>query len=503
MRANAVISRRIKLFYLTAAFLIIVTGCLGFILNGIAQEILTMQDYISEKFPSALFQLYFKTLGELEAPEMEFLDLLAIQPSDRQMFYGKEVYYNGFTIDLLSQLKGEIEDREKSIEKLAEEPLSSEPALITLPPLKFWERILARAVSIQKMVTTTYYNRFAMCGVDPSRSERVVKRVRNYFDWTRQWVKEGQDVEALAEKAEIDGNIFLARRLFHEAAGCYHIGDFINYHSVEEKYRAQEAARRCYGRAIALYESEDRPIRLEIPFRGVDIPGYLMPANKPGQPLIIFVNVLDNIKEVENHFFAQDFLKAGFNIFSFDGPGQGEMHSRMRLIPDYEQAIIAIIDWFEANNNFHLDLERIGVIGLSFGGLFSVLAATQDNRIDCTVNNGGFAYFPPLKHIKKLSLPTRRSVYFMTGYHKIKEFWEEFGHIDIKKSPPLERPMLIIQGGKDEVVPPEHAYYYMDWAAGKDKEFLFFEDSNHCCQDRFDIVLPYIIDWFRKHLLKQ
>ena len=137
MRANAVISRRIKLFYLTAAFLIIVTGCLGFILNGIAQEILTMQDYISEKFPSALFQLYFKTLGELEAPEMEFLDLLAIQPSDRQMFYGKEVYYNGFTIDLLSQLKGEIEDREKSIEKLAEEPLSSEPALITLPPLKF------------------------------------------------------------------------------------------------------------------------------------------------------------------------------------------------------------------------------------------------------------------------------------------------------------------------------------------------------------------------------
>ena len=35
--------------------------------------------------------------------------------------------------------------------------------------------------------------------------------------------------------------------------------------------------------------------------------------------LIIFVDALNSIKEVESHFFVQDFLKAGFNVFSFDG----------------------------------------------------------------------------------------------------------------------------------------------------------------------------------------
>ena len=222
--------------------------------------------------------------------------------------------------------------------------------------------------------------------------------------------------------------------------------------------------------------------------------------NKPDQPLIIFVNVLNNIKEVENHYFALDFLEAGFNVFSFDGPGQGEMHQKMRLIPDYEQAIITIIDWFENNNTFNIDMERIGVVGLSFGGLSSVIAAALDPRIDCVISNGGYAYIPPLSFVKKLHISTRLAVNYMSGINNMKVFYQKFGHLDIKNFPPLERPMLIIQGGKDEVVPAEHAYYFMDWAVGKDKELLYIEDSNHCCQDRFDIVMPYAIDWFKKYL---
>lgn len=73
-------------------------------------------------------------------------------------------------------------------------------------------------------------------------------------------------------------------------------------------------------------------------------------------------------------------------------------------------------------------------------------------------------------------------------------------HIDIKKFSPLERPMLIIQGGKDDIVPPEHVCYYMDWEIGRNKELFYFEDSNHCYQYRFDIVIPYTVDWFKKYL---
>lgn len=502
MTVNSFIKlKKRNLFVTTIVCLAILFIVFNFDLTGLANPSINVQNYLSDKFDSAIFQLYFKSLTELDKDEIEFLDLLSTQPIDRQMFYGKIVYREGFNTDITSQLEKEIKDRKKLLLKEEEFPALQKPPYPTLPQMKWWERIYARTVSMKKVVSTTEYNRFAICGVEPARSERVVKRIKNYYDWNRQWSKEGQDVYHLAEKALQEGNMFLARTLFHEAAGCYHIGSFINFYNVEEKIESQVEARNCYQRAISLYDDKDRPIRIDVPFRGVNIPGYLMRTEKPGQPLIVFVNVLNNIKEVENHFFAQDFLRAGFNVFNFDGPGQGEMHENMRLIPDYDQAIIAIIDWFENNNNYDIDMERIGVIGMSFGGLSSIIAASLDPRIDCVISNGGYAYFPPLSFIKKLHITTRRAVNYMSGYHTMKEIYEKFGHVDIKNYPPLERPMLIIQGGKDDVVPPEHAFFLMDWAIGEDKELLYIEDSNHCCQDRFDIVVPYTLDWFSKHLL--
>jgi esterase/lipase len=491
-----------RLFVSITISFILVIILTGFSMAGRAQQTTTIQDYLPGRFDSALFQIYFKSLEKLDGQEIEFLDLLALQPLDRQMFYGKKVYQEGFSASLALKLKEEVEEKERLLLLLIEEEAAlPQPSLPTLPPMKLGERIFARMISVQKAIPTIGYSRFAMCGVDTFRTERVVKRVKNYFDWNKQWSKEGLEVEQLAEAAEKEGNIFLARSLFHEAAGCYHVGSFINFYDVAQRIESQDSVRRCYARAISLYEEQDRPVRVEIPFRGIHIPGYLMLANKPGAPLIIFVNVLNNAKEVENHFFARDFLKAGFNVFSFDGPGQGEMHRSMRLIPDYEQTIITIIDWLEMNNNFQIDMERIGVIGLSFGGLFSVTAAALDDRIDCVCSNGGYAYFPPLSHIRKLSILTKRAVYYMSGYSNMRELFDQFGHLDIKKFPPLKRPMFIVQGGKDKVVPPEHAYYFMDWATGKDKELLYIEDADHCCQDYFDIVTPYTIDWFRRHLL--
>jgi dienelactone hydrolase len=485
------------------SILIIIFNSTNYSMAETTQDNIWVRDYIENKFDSIIFHLYLESMGELNSQEFEFIDLLAEQPGERQIFYGKKVYQEGFNLVLLEQLKEEIEEREELAREKLEVVIVDVPklSLPTLPPMKFWERVYSRMVSMQKMITTTDYNRFSICGVDPARSERVVKRVKNYFDWCNQWTKEGRELEELAENAREEGNVFLARQLFHSAAGCYHIGAFINYYDVEEKIEAHNLARQCYQKAIALYEEQERPIRIEIPFRGVEIPGYLMLANQPDQPLIIFVNVLNNIKEVENHFFAQDFLKAGFNVFNFDGPGQGEMHQKMYLVPDYEQAIHVIIDWFEGNNDFDIDIDRIGVIGISFGGFFSIQAAATDPRIDCVVGNGGFAYFPPLSHLKKLSIPTKRSVYYMTGYHSMSEVSKHFGLLDIKKYPPMDRPMLVIQGGKDKTVPSEHAYYFMEWATGDEKELLYIEDANHCCQDHFDLIIPYTIDWFRKYLL--
>lgn len=83
----------------------------------------------------------------------------------------------------------------------------------------------------------------------------------------------------------------------------------------------------------------------------------------------------------------------------------------------------------------------------------------------------------------------------------MKEITKNFGHLDIKECQPLDRPMLIIQGGKDKTVPTKHAYYYMEWATADEKELLLIENANHCCQDYFDIIVPYMLDWLKRYLL--
>ena len=309
-------------------------------------------------------------------------------------------------------------------------------------------------------------------------------------------------LENLAEEALSKGNTYTARCLFHEAAGCFHIGQHIYFIDIEEKNQAQERARENYRRAIELYDEEQRPIRIEIPFRGTVIPGYLRLTGQPNRPLIIQINGLDNIKEIENQYLGNYLLEAGFNVFVFDGPGQGEMRRNMKMMPDYEKAVTAIIDWFEENNTYNIELRKIGTTGMSFGGYLSPRAAAFDKRISCAIGIGGLGYLKT-GMAKKVNPIWARDLLHVTGFKNIEEAKVEWDKIDIKKAPPLDRPLLIIHGGKDTVIPhpKEQVDYIMDWAVGE-KELKYYPDGEHCCANYFDEVIPYIVDWFKRRLLK-
>jgi dipeptidyl aminopeptidase/acylaminoacyl peptidase len=368
--------------------------------------------------------------------------------------------------------------------------------------LSFKEKVIYRFIFSEKLVYKHWYTRFLICGVDLARIRRVVSRIKNFYMWCNEWSKEGDLLQELAEKALSNGNSFTARTFFHEAAGCFHIGQHIYFIDLEQKEAAQANARQSFRRAIELYDEEKRPVRLEIPFRGTVIPGYLRLAGQPNRPLIIHISGLDNIKEVENHYLGSLMVEAGLNYFSFDGPGQGEMRKNMKMIPDYENAVSTIIDWFEQNNKYSVNLKRIGTSGLSFGGYLAPRAAAFDKRISCAVGNGGVGYITT-KMANKVNPVWERDLLYVTGFKDVAEAKAAWGEIDIKKAPPLDRPLLIIHGGKDMVVPnsKEQVDYIMNWAIGE-KELKWYPNGEHCCANYFDEVFPYTIDWLNKHLGK-
>jgi len=364
------------------------------------------------------------------------------------------------------------------------------------------EKVFYRFILNEKLVYNHWYTRFLICGVDLARIRRVISRIKNFYGWCAEWAKEGEMLYKMAEDAVAKGDTYTARCLFHEAAGCFHIGQHIYFIDLEQKEEAQDNARLSYKKAIELYDEEKRPIRLDIPFRETGIPSYLRLAARPNRPLIIHINGLDNIKEVENHYMGSLLVEAGFNFFCFDGPGQGEMRKDMKMVPDYEKAVSSVIDWLEANNSYSIDLKRIGVSGWSFGGYLAPRAAAYDRRISCAIGNGGVGYITA-EMAKMVNPIWSRDLLYVTGFKSVAEAQDAWKKIDIKKAPPLDRPLLIIHGGKDVVVPRpgQQVDYIMSWAVGQ-KELKWYPDGEHCCANYFDEIIPYSIDWFRKYLLK-
>jgi dienelactone hydrolase len=357
------------------------------------------------------------------------------------------------------------------------------------------ERIFFGFVCNEKRVYHHWYSRFLLAQVEFDRIKRVVKRIRNWFHWLAEWSKEGIHLETKAETALAEGNVLSARNLFHEAAGCYHIGQHFFYFDEEGKKKALQEIGRLYRKAISLYPASDKPERVEIPFRDTVIPGYLRLQQKKDRPLIIFINGMDNIKEIEQHFWAGLFVEAGFNTFVFDGPGQGEMQYSMKMIPDYETSVITIIDWFEANSHAEIDMNQIGTVGFSMGGYFSPLVAAHDNRVKCAVSNGGPANLDLIPTGIKANPIMKRCFPHATGRKTYVDSLDYLSY-DITKAPPIKCPLLLFHSGKDKILPhgEKHAEIFLEWAEGE-TELVFYPDGEHVCANYLDEVIPKTIDW--------
>jgi len=90
-----------------------------------ASETINAKDYIKDKFPS-IFSFYLSSLEDLNPYEKEFIDLLEKLPEEEQEYYAKEVYKNGFSLELLKNVK----------EGKTFQVPTSKPALPSLPKQK-------------------------------------------------------------------------------------------------------------------------------------------------------------------------------------------------------------------------------------------------------------------------------------------------------------------------------------------------------------------------------
>ncbi|GIF70779.1 alpha/beta hydrolase family protein [Asanoa siamensis] len=209
--------------------------------------------------------------------------------------------------------------------------------------------------------------------------------------WYNEWTLTANRVQALAEAEETAGHTESARLAYWRAsnyfrnAGTMMLGAPLDRRAVEANLRQTDAFRR----GAALMPSPPRQV--EIPFGDRTMPGYLFrtEGETRDRPLLICVGGYDGTAEELYFFNGAAALARGYDVLTFDGPGQGAalLQRGMVMRPDYENVLTPVVDF--VLEQAAIDVNRIALIGLSLGGYLAPRAASGEHRLAACIADGG------------------------------------------------------------------------------------------------------------------
>ena len=311
--------------------------------------------------------------------------------------------------------------------------------------------------------------RFVANGIDVNDFDTTVAKTTEWKDWGPNWRTVGEVHEALGRDAEEHGRTVSSTAGYQRAAWCYHLGKFLWFED------------------LALY-AELR--------EGHAIPGHLRrPRDTRRPPIVIIVPGLDSSKE-ELFAIEEEFLRRGLATLTIDGPGQSENSVHFPIRVNWESVITPLIDDLE-RRDLGVDLNRIGLMGISMGAIYGPRAAAFEKRL--------------------------RAVVGLSGPYNLGECWDAInpltkgGYIFYTKSadePEARRkayglnlegvlgkvtqPLLVIHGARDGLFPPAQAERIAREAPNA--SLVMYPDGNHVCNNIAYKYRPLMADWLKERL---
>jgi pimeloyl-ACP methyl ester carboxylesterase len=210
--------------------------------------------------------------------------------------------------------------------------------------------------------------------------------------WSAQWAATAARIERIGRDALAAGHRVSAREALLRASNYYRTADFYrreNPAADTESARLAKASQQTFADAAALLDTPARALR--IPYEDTTLPGYLFLVDDSGtpRPTLIYHGGYDSTLE-ENYFaLAAGALRRGYNVLTFDGPGQGSTvrDQGLRFRPDWEAVVTPAVDF--ALTAPEVDAERLVLVGTSLGGYLAARAAAFEHRIAALVLHDG------------------------------------------------------------------------------------------------------------------
>lgn len=209
--------------------------------------------------------------------------------------------------------------------------------------------------------------------------------------WHDEWFKTASRLHDLAvtslgakERMSARSAFFRASNYFR-TAGLFAMGSPLDSRLVEA-HRLEVDNFRAGAELLDL-----PPQMVEIPYEDTILPGYYFRAADDSalRPTLILVNGYDGTAEELYFTNGAAALERGYNVLTFDGPGQGAMiiDYGVPFRPDWENVVTPVVDFVLTLPG--VDPTKIALMGLSFGGYLAPRAATAEHRLAACVSDCG------------------------------------------------------------------------------------------------------------------
>jgi hypothetical protein len=225
-------------------------------------------------------------------------------------------------------------------------------------------------------------------GASVGETLALVPGISNPEDWVDHFA-------ALAERQQADGaqrarrgHAVSARDSLLRSANSFRAAAYFARFGEARQRNLNDAARDAFLAAMqhADHDFEDVGYDLE----GRRMPAYwLAPkgATGPGPTLLATSGFDGTLEEI---YFAVGLagVQRGWRVLLLAGPGQMDTardHPDLTFVPDTERWVSAALDAVLARPE--IDPERVGLLGISFGGYFVARAAAHDGRVRALVAN--------------------------------------------------------------------------------------------------------------------
>lgn len=249
---------------------------------------------------------------------------------------------------------------------------------------------------------------------------------------------------------------------------------------------------------------QTRDFTLEVDGLKISARLYL-PAGKPPYPTVCICHGIPSgipaPADGGYPLLAEQICRHGFGVLIFNFRGTGASGGNLDIL-GWTRDMKAVVDYIWALPE--VDKSRLSLLGFSGGAAVSIYVASQDSRVSavaacaCPAEFKSFIqgdtpqslidHFRSIGAIRDKNFPPSPQEW-LDGFRLVRPIDYVAGI-----SP---RPLLLVQGSKDETVPLADAHRLYD-KAGEPKELVIVEGAGHRLRQNNE-AMTVVLDWLKSH----